>query len=190
MSEAEQLTLKIGKKENAKRRSPKGGWLAEPLSAQEQKHISQMYVEHHGLIKLLGAQLTRRFPMVDSLDVFSCIDIAFIKSCRAYDESKGKFSTIFTKFATGEIRHFIRDHNFMISAPSSVRELSVSVRKLAALGHTLAEISDLLQVTKQQCKDAIVATAGISHDIQGFELHQCERLGPMDVLIANESSAI
>ena len=80
--------------------------------------MGQMYVEHQGLLRLLGSKLTRQFPMVDSLDVFSCIDVAFLKSCRAFDSTKGKFSTILTKFATCEVRHFIRDHNFAITAPS------------------------------------------------------------------------
>ena len=52
--------------------------------------MGRMYVEHQGLIGLLGAKLTRQFPMVDGLDVFSCIDVAFLKSCRAFDPTKGK----------------------------------------------------------------------------------------------------
>ena len=85
--------------------------------------------------------------MVDSLDVFSCIDVAFLKSCRAFDPSKGKFSTIL-KFATGEVRHFIRDHNFVIAAPSKVRELSVPVRRLINNGHSPMRFAQILGVTK------------------------------------------
>ena len=127
--------------------------------------------------------------MVDNLDVFSCIDVAFLKSCRAFDPTKGKFSTIFTKFATGEIRHFIRDHNFILAAPSKVRELSVPVRRLRAIGHSLEEIAQILGVSKRDCKDAIIATAGVDHEIQGFELHECAKPGPMQWLIEKEEAA-
>ena len=188
VSAAEQLDL-FAYAATVRRKPPKGGWLKAPLSRQEQRQMGQMYVEHQGLIRLLGAKLTRQFPMVDSLDVFSCIDVAFLKSCRAFDPSKGKFSTILTKFATGEIRHFIRDHNFAITAPSKVRELSVPVRRLLSNGHSLDEVAQILGVSKQACKDAMVATAGIDHDIQGFELHECARPGPMDLLIAEEIAA-
>ena len=102
--------------------------------------------------------------MVDSLDVFSCIDVAFLKSCRAFDPTKGKFSTILTKFATGEIA-IIRDSNFVIAAPLKVRELSVPVRRLISNGHSLDEVAQILGVTKQACKDAVIATAGVDHDI-------------------------
>ena len=188
MSAAEQLDL-FAYAATVRRKPPKGGWLKAPLSRQEQRRMGQMYVEHQGLIRLLGAKLTRQFPMVDSLDVFSCIDVAFLKSCRAFDPTKGKFSTILTKFATGEIRHFIRDHNFVLTAPLKVRELSVPVRRLLSNGHSLDEVAQILGVSKQACKDAIVATAGVDHEIQGFELHECVRPGPMDVLLAEEKAA-
>jgi DNA-directed RNA polymerase specialized sigma subunit len=150
--------------------------------------MARLYVEHQGLIRLLGAKLTRRFPMVDSLDVFSCIDVAFLKSCRAFSPQHGKFSTIFTKFATGEIRHFIRDHNFVIAAPSKVRELSVPVRRLLANGHSLDEVAVILGVSKQDCKEAVMATAGLNHDIKGFELHECQRPGPLERLMEEEEA--
>ena len=188
MSAADQLDI-FEFAATKRRKPPKGGWLKAPLSKAEQRQMGKMYVEHQGLIRLLGAKLTRQFPMVDSLDVFSCIDVAFLKSCRAFDPTKGKFSTILTKFATGEVRHFIRDHNFVIAAPSKVRELSVPVRRLLQSGHSLEEVAQILGVTKQACKDAIIATSGVDHDIQGFELHECTRPGPMDLLVAEEQAA-
>ena len=109
---------------------PKGGWLCEALSKQEQREMRKAYVEHQGLIKLMGAKMIRKYPMVETLDVYSCIDMAFIKSWRAWDPDKGKFSTIFTSFASGEIRHFIRDHNFAVTAPNKVRAMSVSYTHL------------------------------------------------------------
>ena len=65
--------------------------------------------------------------------------------------ARTRFSTILTKFATGEVRHFIRDHNFAITAPSKVRELSVPVRRLINNGRT-DEVAQILGVTKQACK--------------------------------------
>ena len=127
--------------------------------------------------------------MVESLDVFSCIDIAFIKSCRAHDSTKGKFSTIFTTFAAGEVRHFIRDHNWMIKAPGKLREISTPARKLLSQGYLLQEIAVMLGVSKEMIKESILATTGVVHDVQGFELHECPRDGPMDLLIAEESTA-
>lgn len=188
VSEANQLDL-FDYGATLRPKPPKGGWLKAPLTRKEQRRMGQMYVEHQGLIRLLGAKLTRQFPMVDTLDVFSCIDVAFLKACRAFSPNHGKFSTIFTKFATGEIRHFIRDHNFVIAAPSKVRELSVPVRRLLRNGHSLDDVAQILGVSKQACKDAVVATAGLDHDIKGFELHQCQRLGPMERLMEEEATA-
>ena len=182
---ARQLSLDL----NQRKKPPKGGWLATELTRHEQREFGRLYVKHQGLIRLIGSKLCKRFPMVESLDVFSCIDIAFIKSCRAHDPSKGKFSTIFTTFAAGEVRHFIRDHNWMVKAPSKLREMSTPARKLLGQNYSLAEVAVMLGVSKETVKESILATTGIDHEIQGFELHECPRDGPMDLLIAEESTA-
>jgi len=151
--------------------------------------MGEQYVQHQGLIRMLGAKLTRRFPMVDSLDVFSCIDVAFLKSCRAFDPSRGKFSTIFTRFAVGEIRHFIRDHNFVITAPIKVREMSIAARQLLSKGHKLEEVAQLLGVSVSAVKESIFATTGLDHEIKGWEFHECQRLTPMERLLEEEELA-
>ena len=169
--------------------APKGGWLKEPLTPQESKRIGQLYVRHQGLIRLLGSKLTRQFPMVDKLDVFSCIDVAFIKSCRAFDPSKGKFSTIFTRFASGEVRHFIRDHNWQIKAPGPMRELSRAAKQLLNQGHSLTEASELLGADPSSIVEAMKATAEVFHEVAGWEHHQCPRATPMEQLMAGEELA-
>ena len=63
------------------------------------------------------------------------------------------------------------------------------VRRLLSNGHSLDEVAQILGVSKQACKDAIVATTGVDHEIQGFELHECVRPGPMDLLLAEEKAA-
>jgi DNA-directed RNA polymerase specialized sigma subunit len=167
--------------------APKGGWLCEALSKQEQREMRKAYVEHQGLIKLMGAKMIRKYSMVETLDVYSCIDMAFIKSWRAWDPAKGKFSTIFTSFASGEIRHFIRDHNFAVKAPNKVRALSSSVRRLAGEGHALPKVAELLGVTEQAVKDSLIATAGMYHEQMDWEHHQCPRPTPLETLIAEEA---
>ena len=127
--------------------------------------------------------------MVDKLDVFSCIDVAFIKSCRAFDPSKGKFSTIFTRFASGEVRHFIRDHNWQIKAPGPMRELSRAAKQLLNQGHSLTEASELLGADPSSIVEAMKATAEVFHEVAGWEHHQCPRATPMEQLMAGEELA-
>ena len=151
--------------------------------------MGEMYVEHQGLIRLLGSKMTRQFPMVDVLDIFSCIDVAFLKSCRAYDPKRGKFSTIFTRFASGEIRHFIRDHNWQIKAPVAVRELSRTAQQLLSSGQSIERVSELLGVTTTSIEEALCATTAVSHEIADWEHHQCPTATPMERLIAEEELA-
>ena len=161
-------------------------WLKKPLTREEQKEMSRLYVEHQGLVRLLGSKLTAKYAMVDSLDVFSCIDVAFLKACRAHDPARGKFSTVLTVYAEGEIKHFIRDHNFMITAPPQVREMSTTVRKLAAKNYTLSEIAETLGTTTERIRECLIATTGVAHEQKHWEHHYCHRPTPLDVLIAEE----
>ena len=165
---------------------PHPNWLKDPIGPRERKWMNNAYVENQGLIRLLGSKLTKKYPMLDNLDVFSCIDIAFIKACRAYKASKGEFSTILTVYAEGEIRHFIRDHNFMISAPPQVRELSTTVRQLIAKGLSLSAIAETLGTTIERVRESIIATTGVAHEQKHWEHHYCHRPTPLDVLIAEE----
>ena len=161
-------------------------WLKDPIGPRERRWMNKAYVDNQGLIRLLGSKLTAKYAMVDSLDVFSCIDVAFIKACRAYKASKGEFSTILTVYAEGEIKHFIRDHNFMITAPPQIREMSTAVRKLAAKNYTISEIAETLGTTTERIRECLIATTGVAHEQKHWEHHYCHRPTPLDVLIAEE----
>lgn len=167
---------------------PASGHLAEPLSEVERREIGRLYVVHQGLIRLLGHKLCRKYPLVDRLEIYSCIDISFIKACRAYDPRKGAFSTIFSRFALGEVRHFIRDRGYSIKMPRSVKELGSAVRRLAARGYSVKEISETLGVSTTQIREAVLATSGLLHEQLGWEQHQCPRQTPWELLEESEAS--
>lgn len=146
-----------------------------------------MYRQHQGLLRLMGRKLCRKYPFVTAEDVFSCIDQAFIKTCRAWVPAKGKFSTLFTVFAEGDVLHFIRDHNWLVKAPGSVRRNGQLARRLLDKGMTTEQVLIELQITDEALKLALVATSPTDHDIRGFDLHMCPRPTPFEVLEAEET---
>ena len=172
---------------NPARHRPRTGYLATPLSKEEQRRIASMYREHQGLLRLMGRKLCRKYPFVSSEDVFSCIDQAFIKTCRAWQPAKGTFSTLLTVFAEGDVLHFIRDHNWLVKAPGSVRRNGQLARKLLDKGHSRAEVLARLEITEEALKLALVATSPTDHDIRGFDLHVCPRPTPYELLEAEET---
>lgn len=169
------------------RHRPRTGYLATPLSREEQRRIAGMYREHQGLLRLMGRKLCRKYPFVSAEDVFSCIDQAFIKTCRAWQPAKGTFSTLLTVFAEGDVLHFIRDHNWLVKAPGSVRRNGQLARKLLDKGYSRTEVLDQLEITEEALKLALVATSPTDHDIRGFDLHVCPRPTPYEVLEAEET---
>lgn len=176
----------IGLPEDVERTS---SHLERPLSKEEQRHFGRMYVEHRGLIRLLGHKLGRQFHMMRREDVYSSIDIAFLKACRAWDPVKGKFSTILTSFAVGECKHFVRDQNFALRAPGKVRQLGQDARRLLDEGFVPVAVCRMLSCDAQQLKEALLATAGLAHEQKGFSLHICPRPTPWEVLEADEMAA-
>jgi DNA-directed RNA polymerase specialized sigma subunit len=170
------------------RRRPRTGYLATPLSPEEQRRTARMYREHQGLLRLLGRKLCRKYPFVDAADVFSCIDQAFVKTCRAWDPARGTFSTLLTVFAEGDVLHFIRDGNWTVKAPGAVRRIGQLARKMLDRGHDTPAICAELGISAEQLKLAMVATSPTDHDIRGFDLHVCPRPTPWDVLEAEEAS--
>lgn len=167
-----------------KRRSE--GWLKEPFTKEEQRYITRMAREHGGLIKYIGSKMVRKFWWIDTEDVFCCIDFAFLKSCRAWDPERGKFSTIFSMFAQGELLHWTRDRGFAVKAPHKVRALGSQIKQLLEKGYTKQAVIAELQITDTELKDALIAVSGMAHDIKGFELHVDPRLTPMEWLIEQE----
>lgn len=154
---------------------------------EEQRFVARMYRDHQGLLRLLGRKLCRKYPYVDSSDVFSCIDTGFLKTCRAWKPEKGTFSTLLTVFCEGDILHFIRDHNWLVKAPGNVRRIGQLARKMLDRGESTRTILHQLEVTEEQLKLALVATQPTDHDIRGFDLHLSHHPTPWEVLEAEES---
>lgn len=165
--------------------------LAKPLTRDEQRRFGRMYAEHIGLIKSFGSKLSRKFGhCMAREDIFSCVDMAFLKACKAWNPDKGKLSTIFWSFAQGECLHYLRSNNWTIKATHKARELGGQARKLMALGWTAPAVCRELGCSKQDLKDALLATAGVAHDVKGFDLHICPRMTPWEVLEAEEEGQV
>jgi DNA-directed RNA polymerase specialized sigma subunit len=163
-------------------RRPRTGYLATPLTPEEQRFVGRMYREHQGLLRMMGRKMCRKYPFVASDDLFSCINTGFIKTCRAWNPAKGTFSTLLTVFCEGDILHFIRDHNWMVKAPGSVRRIGQLARKMLDRGSSMSEVRSHLGISDEQLRHALVATQPTDHDIRGFDLHMCPRATPMELL--------
>lgn len=163
------------------------GYLATPLTDDERRRMDRLYREHGGLVNHMGGKMCRKYPALQKEDIYSCVDIAFIKSCRAWDPTKGKFSTIFGVFCEGEIRHFIRDHNWSIKAPSAVRSLGMRANYMLRAGTSSAEVCAELNVSLDELKLAVSAVQSIDHEIKDFRWHVCPRPTPWEVLEAQEN---
>ena len=137
---------------------PRTGYLSTPLSRAEQRHVAAMYREHRGLIRLMGRKMCRKYACVSTADIFSLIDTAFIKTCRGWAPEKGRFSTFLTVNCEGDIRHYIRDSNWLVKAPGEVRRVGQRARALLDRGHSLSEIRTELALSVEALRDALVAT--------------------------------
>ena len=165
-----------------KGKRPRTGYLATPLDREEQRRVAALYREHRGLLRMMGRKLCRKFPYVGNDDIFSCIDTAFIKTCRAWDPARGRFSTLLGVFAEGDILHFIRDHNWLVKAPGSVRQKGQVARRMLDRGASVPDILAHLNISDDDLKLALLATQPTDHDIRGFDLHMCPRATPMELL--------
>lgn len=161
--------------------------LANPLSREEQRRIGRLYADNIGLIKSFSGKLARKYGhCMAHEDIWSAVDLAFIKACRAWDPDRGRLSTIFWSFAQGEVLHYLRGHNWTIKATHKARLLGNQARKLLALGWESAAVCRELSCSKNDLKEALLATAGVAHDVKGFDLHVCPRPTPWEVLEAEE----
>ena len=164
--------------------------LAKPLTREEQRRIGRLYAENIGLIRSFGGKLARKYGhCMAREDIWSAVDLAFIKSCKAWDPQRGRLSTIFWSFAQGEVLHYLRSHNWTIKATHKARLLGNQARKLMALGWESAAVCCELGCSRNDLKEALLATAGIAHDVKGFDLHVCPRATPWEVLEAEEEAA-
>jgi DNA-directed RNA polymerase specialized sigma subunit len=165
--------------------------LATPLSREEQRAFGKLYAENIGLVKFFANKLTRKYGYcMATEDINSCVDFAAIKAFRAWKPERGKLSTILWSFALGECLHFLRSSNWGIKAPHKVRELGNAARKLVDQGMSPEAICVELNCNRQQLKEALVATAGIAHDVKGFDLHCSHYPTPMDWLERQEELAM
>lgn len=161
-----------------------------PLTRAESRRIGELYVEHRRLVHHFTRKLRARFSMMAPEDVASCVDVAFIKAARRWDPAQGRLSTIFGVFALGECRHYVRDHNWHIKAPAQVRELGVRIRKMMDVGMTLEQVIAEVQVDHEEIRLALLATAGIGHDLMGFEAFIADVPTPMERLEAEDGQAM
>ena len=174
--------------EPVKRRA--GAHLAQPLSREQQRRIGRMYADNIGLIKSFGGKLARKYGhCLAREDIFSCVDMAFIKAAKTWNPERGRLSTIFWSFAQGEVLHYLRSHNWTIRATHKARLMGVQARKLMDLGWDSAAVCRELHCSCQDLKDALLATAGVAHDVKGFDLHVCPRATPWELLEAEEDAA-
>lgn len=165
-----------------------GGHLDTPLTKAEQRRIQRLYVENRGLVCMFAARLSRQYRhCLDSETVDSCVDFAFIKAARMWDPEKGKLSTILGVYATGEVKHYIRDRNWTVKAPGDVRQRGMEARRLLESGMILGAVARQLGCSSQDVKDSLIATTGTAHDVLGFDLHVCQRPTPWEVLEAQET---
>ncbi len=157
------------------------GHLDRPFSPEERVACQRAYVRHQGLIRTLGRQFCQRYPQLDQGVIFSCIDVAFLKAFRAYDEKKGKFSTILASFARGAIRHYIRDHHELVHVPWRQRAVVEQAKRMLNEGHPVSRVVAELKIERTLLVQIIgldrVATTRYEEDES-----LCHRPTPMELL--------
>lgn len=162
--------------------------LADPLSREERRRFGRMYADNIGLVRKFSHRLSQQYGhCLAREDINSCCDFAFLKACRAWDPERGKLSTIYWRFAQGEVLHYLRSHNWSIGATHRARELGLRARKLLDVGWTPEAVCTELSISTDDLRDCLVATAGMAHDTMGFDLHVCPRMTPWEVLEAAET---
>lgn len=163
-------------------------YLAEPFTREERRRYGRLYAENVRLVRKFASKLRQQYGhCLTPEDINSCADVAFLKACRAWKPEKGTLSTIYWQFARGEVLHFLRSNNWGISATHKARSLGTAARRLLDAGMDPIEVCRELSISADDLRDALVATAGISHDVMGFDLHVCQRPTPWEVLEAQEA---
>lgn len=181
-----QLTL-FGTPEPPAEKRP--NYLAEPFSREERRRFGRMYAENVRLVRKFAARLRQQYGhCLSPEDINSCADLAFLKACRAWKPEKGALSTIYWQFARGEVLHYLRSNNWGISATHKARSLGVAARRLLEVGMEGPAVCRELNCSADDLRDALVATAGMAHDVMSFDLHVCQRPTPWEVLEAEEAT--
>jgi DNA-directed RNA polymerase specialized sigma subunit len=157
------------------------GHLDRPFSPEERLSCQRAYVRHQGLIRTLGRQLCQRYPQIDRGVVFSCIDLAFLKAFRAFDESKGKFSTILLAFSRGAIRHYLRDQHELVHVPWRQRAVIEQAKELLADGHSIHYVVAELGLDRLLLKQ-VLSLDEIRVTCYEEDEAACHRPTPMELL--------
>jgi len=136
------------------------GSLKTKLTNYERWKIGKLYQENEGLVKFFGNQLIGKFPEVPPVEIFSCINIAFVKAARTWDEKKGKFSTVLGYFCLGEVRHYKRTNAYWgYSVDFKIRELGQKARRLITHRNVpMSILHGILGCTKEELRVALEAT--------------------------------
>lgn len=139
------------------------GSLKTKLTNYERWKIGKLYQANEGLVKYFGKQLIEQFPQVPPVEIYSCINIAFVKAARTWDEEKGKFSTVLGYFCKGEVRHYLRTNAFWgYSVDFRLRELGMKARRLITHRNVpMSILPGVLGCTKEELRMALEATLQI-----------------------------
>jgi RNA polymerase sigma factor (sigma-70 family) len=107
------------------------GLLYHETCPRKRRAEERMVAEHVPLLKLIIKQQRHKYHCLELDDLYSLGLIGLLKAVRRFDPERGfKFSSIALPFILGEWRHYIRDHNFWLKAPGSVRQRGMQARRL------------------------------------------------------------
>jgi DNA-directed RNA polymerase specialized sigma subunit len=136
------------------------GILATPLTKRESWMIGALYQQNIKLIKYFGAKVCKTYPDIPPVEVFSCIDIAFVKAARTWKPDKGTLSTHLGNAIRGEISHYVRSNNHWgYSAPRKLREMGMEARRLMTHRRVpLSVLPTILGCTQEELREALAAT--------------------------------
>jgi DNA-directed RNA polymerase specialized sigma subunit len=142
---------------------------------QKRREEERLVQRHIPLLKTIIKQQYQKYRCVEVEDLYSLGLIGLLKAVRRFDPAKGfKFSTIALPFILGEWRHYIRDHNFWLKAPGSVRQRGMQARRLLERGDSIAEVCTKLGISSEELKLDLRATTGMGHELGHFELHDAD----------------
>ena len=152
------------------------GLLYHESCPRKRRQEERMVAEHIPLLKLIIKQQRHKYHCLEMDDLYSLGLIGLLKAVRRFDPARGfKFSSIALPFILGEWRHYIRDHNFWLKAPGSVRQRGMQARRLLDRGETPQQVCAMLGIDLDTLKLDLRATTGMGHELGHFELHDSDQ---------------
>ena len=139
------------------------GHLSTPLTNYEKWLIGRLYKENIQLIRFFGHRCLKKYSYINEQDIYSCIDIAFVKAARVWKPERGTLSNLLWHYINGEIRHFIRSNDHWgFAVPRHVRELGSRARMLIAQRKVpISVLHGVLGCPKEELQEALRATLSI-----------------------------